>query len=102
LTDPILTRFYWLSVAQPAKGQGLEAKLGDNTVQITTHGVKQFSLGLDGRLVSFDRPLRVTLDGKTQAVEVRPSFRTLCRSMLERGDPELAFTCQVRLDAGKK
>jgi hypothetical protein len=102
LTDPVISHFFWLSVPEPARGQGIDAKVRDNAVEITTHGVKQFALDLDGRLVSFDRPLRVTLNGKTRVVGARPSFLTLCRSVLERGDPELAFTCQVRLDAGTK
>ena len=32
----------------------------------------------------------------------RPKLLTLCESMLRRGDPGLAFTCRVRLDAEKK
>ena len=57
---------------------------------------------LDGALVALDKPLRVVLDGKAQVVTLRPQLATLCRSVLDRGDPELAFTCQVHLVAGKK
>jgi hypothetical protein len=102
LTDAVVAHFFWLSVAQPAKGGSIDATIRDNAVQITNRNVKQFNLDLDRRLVAFDKPLRVALDGKTQEHTVRPEFVTLCRSILERGDPELAFTCQVRLEPGKE
>jgi hypothetical protein len=101
-TDTVIHDFFWLSVAAPAKGQGIDATVRDNTAEVTTHDVKQFELCLDGRLVAFDKPLRLTLNGKTQSVAVRPSFLTLCQSILQRGDPGLAFTCRVHLDAEKK
>jgi predicted esterase len=99
-TDAVVAEFFWLSVDRPAQGQSIEAELRDNTVRVTTRNVKQFDLGLDSRLVDFGRPLRVTLDGKAQEVTARPSLATLCRSVLERGDPELAVTCRVRLRPG--
>jgi predicted esterase len=97
LTDPVVADFFWLSVAEPAPGQGIDAELRDNTARITTHGVMEFALELDGRLVNFEKPLQVTLNGKSQTVTVRPSFLELCRSILRRGDPELAGTCRVTL-----
>jgi pimeloyl-ACP methyl ester carboxylesterase len=100
LTDPVLTHFYWLSVPQPGKGQFLDAVVADNAVRVTTRGVKQFELALDGRLIAWDKPLRVTVDGKEQTLTARPSFRTLCQTLAERGDPRLAFSWRVRLPAG--
>ena len=97
-TDTILTEFFWLSVPQPTKGQMIDAAIKENTVTITTRNVKQFALGLDGRLVQYDKPLRITLDGKTQEMMVRPKLLTLCQSLLQRGDPQLAYTCQVGLE----
>jgi hypothetical protein len=73
----------------------------DNTVKLATRNVAQIDLHLDARLVRFDRPLKVSRDGKTQTVTIRPSLLTLCRSLLERGDPELAWTCAVSLPAAK-
>jgi transglutaminase-like putative cysteine protease/predicted esterase len=99
LTDSHIKQMFWLTVPHPAKGQGIDAKIAGNTTTITTHGVKEFDLGLDGRLVDFAKPLRVVLDGKTREVAIRPSFRTLCESLRERGDPEMAYTCRVRLKA---
>src|SRR5207248_638244 len=64
LTDPVISQFFWLSVAEPGKGEQIDATIRDNTVQITTRNVKQFDLGLDRRLIAFDKPLKITLDGK--------------------------------------
>ena len=98
-TDTIITDFFWLSVAEPAKGQSVDATVRDNAVTITTAKVKQFELGLDSRLIAYDQPLKVSLNGKTEMRTVRPSLLTLCQSMAQRGDPSLAFTCRVRLTA---
>ncbi len=102
LTDSVVRHFYWLSVPEPARDRSLDAVIGDNTVEITTRNVKEFDLHLDGRLVKIDRPLRVVMDGKEQEIKAVPRFATLCQSMLERGDPRLAFSCRIRLQTGKK
>jgi predicted esterase len=101
-TDAIITNFFWLTLAKPEKGQSIDATLRDNTARITTRKVKEFDLDLDGRLAALDKPLRVVLDGKAQVVTLRPQLLTLCQSLLERGDLELAFTCRVHLVAEKK
>ena len=102
LTDPVIGHFFWLAVPQPGKGQSIDAALSDNNARISTRNVKQFDLCLDERLVTFGGPLRLTLDGKTRMLEVKPRFETLCASLVERGDPELAFTCRVRLEGTGK
>jgi predicted esterase len=99
LTDTVIGEFFWLSVAKPAKDQGVDAVVKDNTVKITTRNVKQFALGLDSRLIAFDKPLQVSLNGTMQTLTVRPRLVTLCASLLERGDPQLAYTCRVDLAA---
>jgi transglutaminase-like putative cysteine protease/predicted esterase len=101
LTDAVVTDFFWLSVPRPGKGQRLDAEARDNAVKITTAGVKQFDLLLDGQLVNFDKPVRISLNGDARVVKARPQFLTLCQSLLERGDPELAFTFRARLNAEK-
>jgi hypothetical protein len=97
LTDPVIHHFFWLSVREPAKGQVIEATVRDNTVRITTRNIKLFDVCLDSRLIDFSRPVSVVLDGKTRTLEARPQLLTLCQSMLERGDPELAFTYRIPL-----
>jgi predicted esterase len=102
LTDAVVRDFFWLSVPRPGKGQEIDARVRDNTVEIRTHNVGRFDLCLDGRLVALDRPLRVVLDGKAQVLKLRPRLLTLCESVLERGDPELAFSCRAALEAEKR
>lgn len=97
LTDSVIDSFYWLSVAKPAAGQGIDAKLTGNAVTITTRKVDEFNLELDARLVRYDAPLTITLNGKESEVTLRPSLRTLCESMQVRGDPRLAFSCKISL-----
>jgi hypothetical protein len=102
LTDPVIGHFFWLSVPEPGKGKSLDAVIRDNTLQITSQNVKRFAINLDSRLVTFGKPLRITLDGKTRDVKIRPLFLTLCQSLLQRGDPAFAFTCRVELETEKK
>ena len=102
LTDSVITHFYWLSVPQPGKGQTIEATIRDNTVRITTHDVKRFMLSLDGRLVDFDHPLQMEVNGRKQELRPQPRFLNLCQSLMERGDPQLAFTVRIELPAGEK
>jgi pimeloyl-ACP methyl ester carboxylesterase len=102
LTDGVIDRFFWLGVAKPGPARGIEAAIADNAVTLTTRNVEEVELSLDGRLVRFDRPLRVTRDGQAQEVAIRPSLATLCRSMAERGDPDLACTCRVTVRAPKR
>jgi hypothetical protein len=99
LTDGVITHFFWLAVAAPGKGQSLQASVQDNVVEITTTQVKEFDLYLDSRLVSLAKPLRVSVDGKSQTVDASPQMRTLCATMRERGDPQLASSCRLRLSA---
>lgn len=95
LTDSVIKNFFWLSVPNPGAGQSVDARIIDNNIQIETSKVKQFDLLLDSRLIGYSGPVKITLDGKTQTLKVRPSMFTLCQSVLERGDPELAFSCRI-------
>ncbi len=102
LTDNVIHNFFWLSVPQPDNGMSIEAKVSDNTVEIQTRKVNRFVLNLDSRLIVFDSPVRIALNGKVQTVQVRPQLQTLCASLLERGDPELACTCRISLEVEKR
>ncbi len=98
LTDSVVSDFYWLTVPAPAKGQSIDARIEGNNLQITTQNIKQFAVGLDSRLISFDKPLRVQLNKESRDVTATPSLLTLCQSLLARGDPRLAFTYRLQLD----
>jgi predicted peptidase len=99
LTDSVVSNFFWLSVPEPGGNRSLDATISDKAIEIKTRNVKEFELLLDGRLVKLDRPQRVVVDGKAQEVKLTPRLATLCQSLLERGDPNLAFSCRVRLSA---
>jgi hypothetical protein len=102
LTDPVVRHFYWLSVSEPGGGQSVDAMVQDNTARITTRKVKQLEIALDSRLVDFSKALRINLDGSDRVVTIRPRLLTLCQSMVERGDPNLAFACRIPLKVEKK
>jgi hypothetical protein len=102
LTDSVVDHFFWVSVAKPEKDGSIDAKVRDNRIEITTQKVKQFDLDLDCRLIDFGKPLRFVLNDKEQERTARPSLRMLCDSMLQRGDPELACTCHIRLEVEEK
>ncbi len=101
-TDSLITDFFWLTVPKPEKGQSIDVALRDDTARITTRNVKEFELDLDGRLAPLDKPLHVVLNDKEEVVTLHPQLLTLVQSVLDRGDPELAFTCRVHLVAEKK
>ena len=102
LTDGVIDRFFWLGAPKPGPGRSIDATIAGNVVTVTTRGVVQLELSLDGRLVDVRKPLRVVIDGAEHAVVLRPSLATLCRSMNERGDPALACTCRVTLEVPKR
>ncbi len=98
LTDNVVDHFYWLSVAKPAAGQSIDAKIVDNAATITSSGnVGPFTLGLDSRLVRYDQSLLITHNGEKREVGLVPSLRVLCESMLQRGDPRLAHSCRIEV-----
>jgi predicted esterase len=97
LTDAVIRQLFWLSVPQPGRDQSLDAAIRGNTVRVVARKVKEFDVYLDGRLISFDKPVRIQLGDKSQEHRLRPSLLTLCQSLHERGDPRLAFSCRVRV-----
>jgi predicted esterase len=102
LTDSVVKHFFWLSVANPEKGESIHARIHGNSVEITTHQVKEFAVHLDSRLVDFDKALLLVVNGHKETLRIKPSMLALCESMMQRGDPELAFTCTIRLHGNKK
>ena len=57
--------------------------------------VEAFNLELDARLVRYDRPLTITLNGQKREVALTPTLRTLCETLMDRGDPRLAHACRA-------
>ncbi len=96
-TDTIITDFFWLHVPVPARGQSVDARVRDNALTVTTRNVKTLDVGMDSRLIDYGKPLRVTVNGAAQEFTMRPALKTLCESMLDRGDPQRAYTVRLRL-----
>ncbi len=95
MTDTVIHDFYWLEVAKPAKREELDATCKDNTITVTSKDVGAASILLDSRLVDFQRPIKLEADGQFSTQTVQPSLRTLCQTMAERGDPDLAFCAKI-------
>ena len=97
LTDPVVSRFYWLGVEKPTAGREIDATCRDNRISVKTHGVDEVMLLLDRRLVDFEKPLTIDVNGESQSINVQPEMGTLCESLLERGDIYLAYCATVIL-----
>ena len=55
------------------------------------------TLLLDSRLIDFDQPATLELNGIKSTHMLHPSLRTLCQTLMRRGDPELAFAAELEL-----
>lgn len=97
LTDGVVQDHYWLRVERPARGGRIDAELRDQRLVVAAKDVTGVAAWLDARSFDPARPLTVVVDGKERTVEARPSLRTLCETMLQRGDPGLAATVVVPL-----
>ncbi|MBL9079152.1 MAG: hypothetical protein JNL08_16740 [Planctomycetes bacterium] len=96
-TDAVVQDHYWLHVPAPRRGLRLEAALDGQRLTVATGGAAAVSLLLDARLVDLGAPLELVVDGAARTVEPAPSLRTLCATMLQRGDPVLAASVVVPL-----
>jgi hypothetical protein len=88
-------------VARPAPGkkQEIDALCQNNHLTITTTtNVTAATVFLDSRLIDFSKPVSMEINAKTSSRKLRPSLLTLCQTMANRGDPELAFTAEIDLN----
>jgi pimeloyl-ACP methyl ester carboxylesterase len=102
MTDKVIQNFFWLRCDRPGKQREIDAICRDNRITLTTTtNITTASMLLDRRLVDFDKPVALELNGKAlKSVKLQPSLRVLCETLLRRGDPELAFTAQIDLLLG--
>jgi hypothetical protein len=49
---------------------------------------------LDSRLIDFQKPVTLEVNGTVSTQKLRPSLRVLCETLQRRGDPGLAFTAE--------
>ena len=98
MTDTVITDFFWLQTSTPGKGREIDATCRGNKITVTTTpDVKSAAVLLDSRLIDLSVPVDLTVNGKHSELRPTPSFRTLCETLKERGDPERAFTVRVGL-----
>lgn len=98
MTDSVVDRFFWLSVKEPARGQRIEAKIGENNaIQINSEKVSDFTVHLDRRLIDSAKPITIQTGDRKQKFEYRPDIETLCRSVAKFGDINLATDFEVQI-----
>ncbi len=104
MTDKVIKDFFWLRCDTPGKQREIDAVCRDNQITVTTTtNVIAASVLLDRRLVDFDKPVTLELNGQTlKPVKLQPSLRLLCETLQRRGDPDLTFTAQINLPRGAK
>ena len=101
-TDSVIHDFYWLHAQSPAKTQRIDATCRNNAVAVAASpDVKAASVYLDGRLIDFGKPVDFRVNGQSFRRQLSPSFQTLCDTMMERKDAELAFSARVDLPLRK-
>ena len=101
-TDGVIHDFYWLHADNPAKTKRIDATCRDNTVDVAASpDVKSASVLLDRRLIDFGKPVNFVVNGASFSRKLTPSLKTLCDTMIERKDAELAFSARVDLPLAK-
>ncbi|MCE9547030.1 MAG: transglutaminase-like domain-containing protein [Planctomycetia bacterium] len=89
--------FFWLHVPKPGGGKVVDADCRDNRLSIKGEHLDEVDVYLDPRLADFAKPLSIDAAGEKSTVTLKPSLRTLCETLAERGDPELMFATMVKL-----
>ena len=97
LTDGVIHDFFWLEVPTPGKTQEISANCQTNRISVTSQRMNAANLLLDSRLVNFKQPLQLEVNGQVSSIKVKPSLLVLCQTLMERGDPQLAFTARVQM-----
>jgi len=81
------------------KGGLVEARYqGNNAFEVRTENVLRLSLWLHAKMVDFNRPVVVTLNGVPSEHEVRPTLLDALRSYKRRGDWGLIYHCELQID----
>jgi predicted esterase len=97
-TDSVVGRFSWLENPAPAKKQMIKAQRQGNEFTLQLIGCESINLYLDDRLIDFAKPVIVEVNGNTVFENrLEPSLKVLCKTLEERGDPNLAFSAKISL-----
>ena len=103
MTDSVVDRFCWLAVANPLRGQLIDAEINRNRITVKTENCNSFSIFLDQRLIEDpDKPIEIVIvqsDGeRTYRVDYKPSFKTLCDSIIKTGDLNLSYDFEIKIN----
>ncbi|MDQ7778965.1 MAG: hypothetical protein RDV41_04565 [Planctomycetota bacterium] len=93
------THFFWLAVESPKAEMRLEAAIKDKgVIEVKTEEVGRFTIFLNDKLVDLNKPLTVTVNGKT-AFQGKPalSLSAVVESVVAKEDPEMMFTARIDL-----
>jgi predicted esterase len=100
MTDPVVKDFFWLHVPQPGQGQEILASCRDNRLVLTANAsVTAATVLTDTRLVDLSKPVDIELNGSTVTRHLWPSLKTLCDTLVQRGDPSYAFSAELKVAA---
>ena len=92
-----VSSFYWLK-ADASVTQGLITAFlsGDNTITVYPEDVNgDFSILINPALLDVSRPIQIITPEGEYEVRVNPSRETTYASILETGDPELAWVAEI-------
>lgn len=93
-------RMYWVSATTLMKDTvSIQATLKDNHIEIKTEGVKKLKVFLNKELVSFIKPVSITMNGKEVFnKKVIPDVKTLLRNYKQFADSEMLFTAEIEVE----
>jgi len=97
LTDPVVTRHYWLRAENPSKKQRIDAELRGNRIQLEMQGRDNVEFLMTGEQIDASVPLQVQWGEQHYEFTPNPSIATLCETLLERGDPKLMASMRFRV-----
>lgn len=93
MTDSVVQDFFWLRVPQPAKQQEIFATCQNNRFVIkASEDLAAATVLLDSRLIDFNQPVDIEVNGSATTRRFGPSLKTFCDTLARRGDPEFAFS----------
>ncbi len=92
-----VSSFYWLK-ADASVTEGLITAIlsGDNTITVYPEDVSgNFSILVNPALLDVSRPIQIITPEGEYGVRVNPSRKTMFASVLETGDPTLAWVAEI-------
>ena len=71
---------------------------GKNVFEVKTENVRKFSLWLHPKMVDFDNPVVIIVNGEKRSYETRPGLLDALRSYERRSDWGLIYHCELVID----